>query len=145
MCSRCDYPGLLGLSNLAVTPGRMIVLRIIGSSASPLTHQEIYRTANRTHPMNRVTVYRILDVLVERGLVERLSSGDRSFRYGLAPNANHPRHAHFYCRNCGDMECLDPGIVKLDLQPVEKVLPVVIQKVEIRLDGICRNCLKKRE
>jgi Fur family ferric uptake transcriptional regulator len=92
-----------------------------------------------------VTVYRSLDLLVEKRLVDRISAGDRSFRYGLAPNANHRPHAHFYCTGCGRMECLNPESPRLDMEPVSPILPGVIERVEVRLDGICKACLGRQE
>ena len=145
MCQRCNYQELLSGSDLAPTPHRLMVLEIIGNSPSPLSPQEISLVLERSHRMNRVTLYRILDILVERKLVDRISSGDRAFRYGLAPNANHPQHPHFYCNSCGSMECLDPQTVPVDVQALQKAFPALIQKVEVRLDGICKNCLRRRK
>ncbi|MFX0202321.1 MAG: transcriptional repressor, partial [Candidatus Hodarchaeota archaeon] len=59
--------------------------------------------------------------LVEKKLIDRITSGDRSFHYGLAPNANHPRHAHFQCTRCGSIECLHPEGLHLDMGFLERV------------------------
>ena len=142
MCYRCNYMSLLENRGLDYTPNRFRVLEIIGNSSSPLSVQEIHETLSRSRNLNRVTVYRILELLVEKQLVERISGGDRSFHYGLAPNANHPRHAHFYCRECGNIECLDPESLNLDMESLERTFPGLIEKTEVRLDGICKNCLK---
>ena len=88
MCDKCDYSGLLEKSGLGHTSNRLRVLEIIGNSRHPLSAQEVIEKLNNGREINRVTVYRILDILVEKKLVERISAGDRSFRYGLAPNAN---------------------------------------------------------
>ena len=76
-------------------------------------------------------------------IVDRISAGDRSFRYGLAANKNHPRHPHFYCTLCGSMECLNPESLPVDIQSFQKTFPSLIEKMEIRLDGICKNCLRR--
>jgi Fur family ferric uptake transcriptional regulator len=115
-------------------------MEIIGNSPSPLSHQEILNALGNGHAINRVTLYRILDLLVEHDLVSRLSSGDRAFRYGLAPNALHPRHPHFYCRKCGHMECLEAPGVELDPETLRKLGPARILDIEVRIDGICGNC-----
>ena len=141
MCQRCNYTELLEGSHLPSTPNRLTILEIIGNSSFPLSPQEIYKKVRSSHPMNRVTLYRILDLLVRNELLEKISSGDRSFRYGMAPSANHPEHPHFFCNQCGNMECLDPEALRLDIEALRKTFPVLIQKVEIRLDGICKNCM----
>ena len=140
MCHRCDYKGLLEHSGLGHTVNRLRVLEIIGNRSHPLSAHEIIEELNKTQEVNRVTVYRILDLLVEKRLVERISAGDRSFRYGLAPNANHKPHSHFYCLECGEMECLSPDQINLDTQSLQGSFLGLIERVEVRFDGICREC-----
>ena len=142
MCIRCDYPQLFRSKGVTATPNRLSLMEIVGDNAAPMSPQEIHGALNRKRRVNRVTVYRILDLLVENGLLERLSSGDRSFRYGLAPNANHRPHPHFFCRRCGAMECLDSDSLALDTRTLERRYPGAIEKVEVRVDGVCRNCVK---
>ena len=89
-----------------------------------------------------MTVYRILDLLVERGIVERISTGGRAFYYDLPPNDHHKPHPHFYCKICGQMDCLSPEIFVVDTEPLWKTFPGRIDKVEVRIDGICKNCEK---
>jgi Fur family transcriptional regulator, ferric uptake regulator len=143
MCQRCNYAGLLDSVGLDPTPGRVRVLEVVGNNSAPVSAQDIFATVSRSANINRVTVYRILDVLVEKGLVERLSGGRRSLVYGLAPNENHPAHPHFHCRSCGALQCMQPGSLKVDLQGIQRSFAGEIQAVEVRVDGICTNCLKK--
>ncbi|UCD81865.1 MAG: transcriptional repressor, partial [Desulfobacterales bacterium] len=62
--------------------------------------------------------------------------------YGLAPNENHPAHPHFYCKTCGSLECLNPKSLSVDLQSMLRTFPGLIENVEVRVDGVCKNCLK---
>jgi Fur family ferric uptake transcriptional regulator len=144
MCSRCNYSELIERSGLDPTPNRVRVLETIGNSDSPVSAGDIVAAARRTAGINRVTVYRILDLLVGRGLAARMVGGGRSLVYGMAPSENHPAHPHFHCRNCGTMQCLQPGSLQVDLRDIERSFPGEIRGVEIRLSGICRNCLKKK-
>jgi len=142
MCHQCDYTNLLEESGLESTPKRLQVLEVIGDNNSPLSARQIFETLSRTYNINRVTVYRILDLLVEKGLIDRISGGRRSFVYGLAPNENHPAHPHFYCKSCGNLECLNPQSLNVDMQPMRRTFPGVIENVEVRIDGVCKNCLR---
>ena len=142
MCYQCDYTNLLEESGLESTPKRLQVLEVIGDNNSPLSARQIFETLSRTYNINRVTVYRILDLLVEKGLIDRISGGSRSFVYGLAPNENHPAHPHFYCKSCGNLECLNPQSLNVDMQPMQRTFPGVIENVEVRIDGVCKNCLR---
>ena len=140
MCSDCNYMELLEYSGLGLTTNRLRVLEVIGDSPHPLSAQEVIEALKQGQDINRVTVYRILDLLVDKKLVERISSGDRSFRYGLAPNVNHQPHSHFYCRECGVMECLDPESINLNMESLERKFLGLIERVEVRFDGICETC-----
>ncbi len=142
MCHQCDYASILEKCDLPPNPNRMKILEIVGNNTSPLSAQDIYETMSRTEDINRVTVYRILDLLVEKGAIDRIRGGGRSFYYGLAPNENHPSHPHFYCRQCGNLECLNPDGLRVNTENIERTFAGVIEKVEVRLDGICKTCLR---
>ncbi len=142
MCDQCNYENLLSNADLVATTNRIQVLEIVGNNTFPLSAGDIYAILERTSSINRVTVYRILDLLVEHGVVDRISTGGRAFYYGIAPNEHHKPHPHFYCRICGQMDCLSPESVTVDIAPLLKTYPGRIEKVEIRIDGICKNCAK---
>ena len=142
MCLQCDYESLLNDANLDVTENRLRVLEVVGNNSYPLSAGDIYQTLQRSSAINRVTVYRILDLLVGHGLVDRLSTGGRAAYYGMAPNAHHRPHPHFYCKRCGQMECLSPESLTLAGDAFQKTFPGQIDKVEVRLDGICKNCMR---
>ena len=143
MCQQCDYSNFLKASGLGHTPNRQRVLEVIGNNSSPLSAQQIFDTLSRCDNINRVTVYRILELLVDKGLVERINGGGRSYVYGLAPNENHPAHPHFYCKSCGNLECLNPQSLNVDLQHMQRTFAGLIENVEVRVDGVCKNCLNR--
>jgi Fur family ferric uptake transcriptional regulator len=142
MCHQCDYVRGLKSSGLGYTPNRLKVLRAVGRSGAPASAREIFAALRRTSRINRVTVYRILDLLVENGLLERLSGGGRNFFYGLAPSERHPRHAHFYCKICGRLVCLSPECLPLEGVALRGKLPGKFEGLQIRVDGVCRDCLR---
>lgn len=142
MCHQCDYSDLLIARGLGINGNRLRILEIIGSNNFPLSAGDIYKILERDAAVNRVTVYRILDLLVERGLIQRLSGGGRSFVYGLAPSEHHPAHPHFFCKSCGHMECLNPQSLNVDTEPMQHTFAGLIENVEVRVDGICKTCLK---
>lgn len=139
------YRALLEKCGVDRTPNRVAVLEIVDSSTSPLTAQEVFDTLSRTRAVNRVTVYRILELLVEKQLLERISAGDRVFRYGMGVKADQTDHPHFFCTQCGNMECLKPRSVDFDMETFSRTFPGEVQKVEIRIDGVCKTCLKLKK
>jgi Fur family ferric uptake transcriptional regulator len=142
MCHQCDYRQMLASSDLEATENRLHVLEVVGNNRFPLSAADIFSTLARSTSINRVTVYRILDLLVDHEIVERLSTGGRAAYYGLAPNEYHKAHPHFYCKSCGQMDCLNPESLSVDTNPLWKTFPGRIDKVEVRVDGICKNCIK---
>lgn len=143
MCHQCNYGGLLASVNLDTTDNRLRVLEVVGNNNSPLSAGDIFKTIARTESINRVTVYRILDLLVEHGVIDRLSTGGRAAYYGMAPNEFHQAHPHFYCKSCGQMDCLNPESLNVETEPLWKTFPGRIDKVEVRVDGVCKNCLRQ--
>jgi len=141
MCQQCDYTELLRHYRLGPTPRRIAVLRTIGNAPRPMAAPEILERLRGRTPMNKVTLYRILDLLVDRGMISRLSGGDRSFRYGMGSTVHHPEHPHLLSHECGELECLAP-----DLLPRIKKKSFIkgkglIQSLDIRYQGICEKCL----
>ena len=49
----------------------------------------------------------------------------------MAPNAHHRPHPHFYCLNCGQMECLDARSMPIDTGGLQKTFAGRIDKLEI--------------
>ncbi|MBT8360106.1 MAG: transcriptional repressor [Desulfobacterales bacterium] len=142
MCQNCDYHEILESAGLDPTENRIRVIEVIGNNGYPLTAADVFKTVERTQSINRVTVYRILDLLSEKSIIERLSTGGRAACYGMAPNKNHQSHPHFYCTECGQMDCLSPGSMSVRIDNLEKTFPGEIDRVEVRIDGTCKNCLK---
>ncbi len=142
MCLHCNYAEMLSDAGLSATEHRLRILEVVGNNSHPLSAADIFETLRRSCSINRVTVYRILETLVEKKVVERLSGGGRSFFYGLAPNDRHDPHPHFYCRQCGRMDCLHPESIAMDLAGFRRIFPGRIQHVEVRVDGLCQGCLR---
>jgi Fur family ferric uptake transcriptional regulator len=142
MCRDCDYQAMLEQKGVEPTALRRLVLEAVGAAGSrPVTAAEVLEGLLSHQGVNRVTVYRILELLVQKGIVERISSGDRSFRYGLAPNERHQPHPHFYCLSCGRMECLEP-LASDQLNGLEHSAAGRVRHIQVRLDGTCDQCLK---
>ena len=89
------------------TPARIAVLRFLDEAERALSHREIEDALGAG--FDRVTLYRVLDWLVENGLAHRVADANRVFRFNLAApgNAVHTEHAHFRCEACGKVFCLD--------------------------------------
>jgi len=144
MCENCNYTNMLRTAGVEATVNRVSILETIGNNNYPLTAMDIFHVVERTLSINRVTVYRILDLLVAKNILERLSSGGRTSYFGMAPNENHLPHPHFYCTSCGRMDCLHSESVRINTEQLQKTFPGRIENIAVRVDGICTNCLKEK-
>jgi Fe2+ or Zn2+ uptake regulation protein len=59
---------LISGANLEATSNRVHVLEVVGENRFPLSASDIYKILKRSSTINQVTVYRILDLLVEKEL-----------------------------------------------------------------------------
>jgi Fur family ferric uptake transcriptional regulator len=141
MCKRCNYAEMLEGHGVDLTPLREAVLRSIGDESRPLTVAEIKAAVRHQVSINKVTLYRILDLLVDRGLVKRLWARDRALRYGIGETRHHPDHPHFVCSRCGVMECLEPDMLPMGIKKFQTKGKRIIKHVDVRFEGICERCL----
>jgi len=124
---------------LAATPNRLCVLRALDGASRPQTPQELLAVlAGLGARMNRVTLYRILELLVERGVAARHNAGERAFRYCLGRGAH--GHSHFHCTRCGATQCLEPRLLEPGLSRLLSGLPMQVELAGITLGGICEGC-----
>lgn len=126
------------------TPARLRVLEILLQARHALSHGEIEAQLAPEGALDRVTLYRVLDWLVERGLAHKIAGGDQVWRFNATHGAgqgaegrNSHEHAHFQCSRCGRLFCLD------EIRPVLAVsLPKGFRCDEARLTlhGLCAEC-----
>lgn len=141
MCKQCEGSDLLRKAGLEPTRNRLAVLSVLTGARSPLAAREVGERleARPDAAMNRVTVYRILELFAERGVLTRLACPDRVDRYCLGASPLHPDHAHFFCQNCGGMRCLRPECVRLEA--AQDASCGRIETTQVILAGTCRDCL----
>jgi len=132
-----DARELLQAKGLAPTSKRALVVQSLAEAARPMTPQELLERLGAQ--LNRVTVYRILDLLVAHGLATRHNAGERAFRYCL--RSGPAGHAHFTCTHCGHTECLDSRTLNAGISELLAGLPMRVETAEIRFGGVCQNCL----
>jgi len=115
-----------------VTPSRVRVLAALLQSERTLSHHEL---ETRLAPIDRVTLYRVLEWLVGRGIAHRVSGADRVWHFGIAEGA-HDGHAHFQCNSCGKVLCLADAPTRS--VPVPRGYQS--QAVELTVKGLCADC-----
>jgi Fur family ferric uptake transcriptional regulator len=117
------------------TPARIRVLQLLRSAPTALTHNEIEQALGAP-TIDRVTLYRVLDWLVDSGLAHKNSDAHRVFRFSAAAAGEHTTHIHFRCEHCGRVFCLDAA------PPAAPLLPpgFELSRLDFDLRGHCADC-----
>jgi Fur family ferric uptake transcriptional regulator len=90
-------------------------------------------------PVGRATVYRVLERLLELGLVERLDLGRAGTRYEAA-RTGPEHHHHIVCDRCGDVvPFADPGLERA-IDKVVRNLDFEVSGHDVVLHGDCGRC-----
>lgn len=135
-----DMAAMLEEAGVEPTAVRLAVGQVLAGGERALPAGDILRKVREAMPVNKVTLYRILDLFVRQGLASRHSSGDRAFRYCLGPRFSGRAHGHAYCLRCGRMECLPATRDLVDIVALGRSLDMDVIGVEVRIDGICAAC-----
>jgi Fur family ferric uptake transcriptional regulator len=116
------------------------VLAALAQAERALTHAEIEARLGDLAG-DRVTLYRVLDWLVQSGLAHKVTDEARVFRFSVAAGqAQHGQHGHFRCDDCGRVYCLER------VQPARPRVPqgFRVAQVEMSVRGKCANCTGAR-
>jgi Fur family transcriptional regulator, ferric uptake regulator len=90
-------------------------------------------------PIARASVYRILELLVEYGLVERVVVGEGQTRFEpVHPSGEH--HHHLICDQCGRLVAFDDPALERAIDKLTDRLGVRVESHEILLRGDCGTC-----
>jgi Fur family ferric uptake transcriptional regulator len=129
---------LIRASGAKVTRGRVRVLEALHSARQPLCHAELESQLGDGEPgIDRVTLYRVLDSLVEHGLALKAVDTRGVFRFSATgAQRQHASHIHFRCTDCGGVFCL-----KAEPPPPPR-LPRGFRLGEVEFDvrGTCADC-----
>jgi len=114
---------------------RTETLDLLLRAERPLNHHELEKTLReRGFPCDKVTLYRVLDWLVNRGLAHKISGEDRVWRYEASRQGG---HTHFQCTYCGRVFCMETPepTFAFDLPPGFRY-----DHAELKLQGRCPDC-----
>jgi Fur family ferric uptake transcriptional regulator len=116
------------------------VIELLASQPCALTAAEIEGALRESgHSPGRASIYRVLEQLVEHGLVERLEVGDGQARFERQqPGGEH--HHHLVCEGCGRLVAFDDPGIERAIERVSRRLGMRISGHDILLRGACRRC-----
>ena len=129
---------LLSQASGKSTPARVSVLGILLSSPTALSHQDIEKSAKEKGlSLDKVTLYRTLDWLVENSIAHRIASVDRAWHFNASVESESEPHAHFHCKTCHEIYCLE-DVQAMPLNNLPKQYQ--LEEAELSLQGQCIDC-----
>jgi Fur family ferric uptake transcriptional regulator len=116
------------------------VIELLASKPCALSAVEIedeLRAGGRA--TGRASIYRVLDLLVEHGLAERLDVGDGQARFERShPDGEH--HHHLVCDGCGRLVAFDDPGLEQAIGRLSERLGMRIDSHDVLLHGACERC-----
>jgi Fur family ferric uptake transcriptional regulator len=137
--SKHDIDELLQLNGLSRTSARAAILTIILETDQWLTLQDILKQSG----VGRITVYRALNILCEKGIVKKLVDFHNkvffhfNYQHQLIPSkkSDKKESVYFRCTNCHRIILLEDAHVNIRLPE-----GFVKTGVNFFVSGYCSNC-----
>lgn len=130
---------ILKTNQLSITGSRKKILGMFLNSPGALAHADIEKNAGEK--FDRVTIYRTLQVFVDKGIIHTIPTPDNSIKYALCKDEcsqghHHDHHVHFQCKQCGNTYCLDE-VTTPEIKLPKGYMP---EQIEVVINGVCKNC-----
>jgi Fur family ferric uptake transcriptional regulator len=126
-------------AGISKTSQRLAVLDILLKATMPLSVNTIRQTLETKARIDKVTVYRILSLFRQRGIIREIASAGGANYFEMATLEN-PLHPHFSCRNCGAFTCLAPLPFTQAPELILSKDDYSIDHIEINISGLCACC-----
>ena len=123
------------------TPAKRFVVTHITRAKKAISQRELQDSPNNAY--DRVTLYRVLERLVNEGILHRATDKAGVIRYALCnhdhngENCTH-QHVHFHCEICDEVSCLENIIPEFQLPHGYKM-----HQVLFTITGSCVKCSTK--
>ncbi|HET6448159.1 MAG TPA: Fur family transcriptional regulator [Conexibacter sp.] len=119
---------------------RNAIVELLDRHHCALTAQEIddqLRAQGRS--VGRASVYRILELLTELKLVQRIDVGQGVARYERhLPDGDH--HHHLVCDCCGQIAPFEDPALEQAIERVSRKLSFAVDDHDVVLHGACSDC-----
>lgn len=121
-----------------LTKNQEHILGLIQNSQGHITAEQInFLLKSEGESMSLATIYRNLNLLYDKSLVNRV----RHPEFGFIYDRNTRDHYHFYCQRCEKIVDVNISYQSSLNQLVEEELGCKVNRNEIIFEGICKECL----
>ena len=131
----------LGRRGIRLTRQRRVLLRVMETAQRHLDAHDLLRQARKFDArINRVTVYRTIDLLKRHSLIDELDllhlRGDRHYYESHGPRD----HIHIACLRCGKVREFESHLFEQLKRQIEQDLHIKITVTRTEVGGYCEHC-----
>jgi Fe2+ or Zn2+ uptake regulation protein len=123
-----------------------MTIKILTLANKSLMPSEILKEIRKFQSINKVTLYRILDLLEKKEIVRKILTSDDVSRYELIDplaNGNQNLPPRFVCRICKAI--IPVNSPEIQSMVSKKLGNAFCGPIEIVIEGICFNCKKEKK
>lgn len=120
------------------TTAKTEILAVLNTSDTALSHSDI-QLLLPDNLCDRVTIYRVLDRLIDEGFIHKVVNTDGIIKYAKCHNcseSHHHGHIHFSCEKCKSVTCLEEVEPSFTLPEHYK-----LNEINFVVSGLCPQCL----
>lgn len=133
------FENILRKHRLKVTLPRLKVLENIFNKDTATSQPELEKSIGKA--IDRVTLYRVLNVFEEKGIIHKIFDLHGTATYALCSpqcttHQHHDEHVHFSCSICNSIYCLQ----EIKLPEISTPPGFSINQIAISAIGICNKC-----
>jgi Fur family ferric uptake transcriptional regulator len=124
--------------NLRATPARIALMTLLETADKPLDVQSMIEFLEKKDiKTDPATVFRIVNMFTEKGLVKPIQLNEGKFRYELKDKAD---HHHLVCEKCGDIEDISDCNISALEKEIEKKKQFKVTSHSLEFFGVCSSC-----
>ncbi len=128
---------ILHSHNLKRTSCREGILEVVMNADEALSENEIREKLAGN--FDRSTFYRSFKTLEDSKIIHRIVVDNQLVKYALDNKITQKEeHAHFYCRECQTVKCIEGLHIKKYSLPDGSI----VEEMEVLIKGTCANCKK---
>lgn len=126
--------------DLRATPARIAVMKLLEKAKQPVDVNTVIGKVNKggikTDP---ATVFRIMNMLTEKGIAIPIQFQDRKMRYELTGRKH---HHHLVCETCGKIEDVSSQVIPALEKEIQKKHKFLVKRHSLEFFGLCSDCQK---
>jgi Fur family ferric uptake transcriptional regulator len=123
------------------TKQKELIVNTIKKEKKEFTVKDIYEELNKS--IGLTTIYRLVDKLVEEGILLKSISNDNTTHYQYLSKCEEENHFYLKCDKCGDLEHVDCDCIDGLTKHIFKEHDFKPNKEHIIINGTCKNCSKE--